>query len=648
MCGIAGIFRADQLPVLKDDLLRFTNSMAHRGPDGFGIWIHPDSAIGFGHRRLSILDLSDAAAQPFHSPDGRFSLTYNGEIFNFTEIRSELRQIGHAFHTESDTEVLLHAWMQWGQDCLFRFNGMWAFALWDNQEKTLTLCRDRFGVKPLYYLYLPGNILAFASETIAFRHLNGYERKADTVKINIALQRVFALEGSGQTPFQNVHALPAGHIAVVQSDLGIHTRRWWNTLDNLVEVPKTYEACVQHLRELLQDACRIRLRSDVPVATALSGGLDSSAVYAMTHLAGQQHTERHATDWQQAFTSVFPGNPTDEAEYARLVTNHFNGRITEVHQQFNTLADRLIADTKTFDSIYLSPVSVASDLYRSMYNNGIRVSLDGHGVDEMAYGYGHAVQQAWQEEIKAGNSEYARDLEETYVHLFQPEIRESMRQALLRSLQAEVPPLAANKSLMRTLYEEWLPESVREAYRSLRGSPKPVQPWTKALIRNPEGLSMPMPRQEEAEYLEFHATLLPTLLRNFDRASMQAGIESRMPFMDYRIVCFLFSLPRSYKVGHGFTKRIIRDAIRPYLPIQIVDRTWKVGFNAPMPEWFTGPLKSWVQDTVASPSFQQNPNWNGNIIRAFVENKYTLNNWTQEECMQVWPYLSAHLILEKS
>jgi asparagine synthase (glutamine-hydrolysing) len=649
MCGIAGIFRWDKKNISEESITRFTDSMAHRGPDGKGIWRNEDYSLAFGHRRLSILDLSDAAAQPFHSLNKRYSLTYNGEIFNFAELKSELMQNGFSFHTNSDTEVLLNSWIHWGKDCLYKFNGMWAFAIWDKEKEILTLCRDRFGIKPLYYCLTPGKQLAFASETYAFKFLDGFQREADPVNLNIALQQMFALEGRGLTPFKNVSSVPPGHFMTVSTTGNIQLARWWDTLENLPEIPSSYEECVLKLRELLEDACRIRLRSDVPIATALSGGVDSSAVYAMTYQAGQKQNKANlhqAIEWQHAYTASFPGSLTDETEYARKVSNHIGGKLIEVHQSFQSLADRLIQDMRIFDSIYLSPVTVASDLYKKMYSDGIRVSLDGHGVDEMTYGYGHSVKDAWMEEMRAGNTAYASDLGNTFVQLFPPELQNHIRESLLQT-NFENPTAPTPESFNKNLYNRFVPDSVKEIYRSWRGSPKAPTPWIKPHSNKLNPFIIHTPEKEKSQYLEFHESTLPTLLRNFDRASMMAGIESRMPFMDYRIVCFLFALPREYKLGHGYTKRIIRDAIQPYLPADIVYRTWKVGFNAPLNDWFAGPLKPWIQDVVNSHSFRTNENWNGKAIADFVHKKYQAQTWGQEECMQLWPYLSAFELLQK-
>jgi asparagine synthase (glutamine-hydrolysing) len=648
MCGIAGILKWDNSIVTEEAILSFTDSLKHRGPDGRGIWIHANQKIALGHRRLSILDLSEAGHQPQHSSDKRFTISYNGEVFNFIDLKKDLIQLGYHFYTNSDTEVVLNAWKEWGVDCLYKFNGMWAFAIWDDVNKSLTLCRDRFGIKPLYYCTGGNNQFSFASETYAFKYLDGYKREADPQKLNLALQSMFGMEGRGETPFKNLFAIPPGHYMTVSHTGERNLKRWWNTLEHLVEIPDTYEGCVHHLRYLLEDACRIRLRSDVPVATALSGGVDSSAVYAMTHLAGQNpgvSNERQANHWQHAFTASFPGADTDETEYAQMVAAHVGGNLTKIYQSFDTLADRIIQDTIQFDSIYLSPVSVASDLYKAMYQNGIRVSLDGHGVDEMAYGYGHSVKEAWQEEFLNSNLNYAEDLEITFSNLFSPNLRETMRNSLHTSLQeTNTPP--QQKSKARQLYETMVPQDIKRVYRYFRGSPTRPAAWLKPIKDHPPAFTQ-APQKEKALFLEFHETTLPTLLRNFDRASMMAGIESRMPFMDYRIVCFLFSLPREYKLGHGYTKRIIRDAISPFLPNQIVYRTWKVGFNAPMTLWFSGPLKNWILDSVNSEAFLKNENWNGRAISEYVNTKFKSNTWGMEECMQLWPYLSAQEILKK-
>src|ERR1041385_4700447 len=211
MCGITGIYCLDDSLVNEQSLVRFNNSQKHRGPDGHGIYIDEEKKIGLGHRRLAIIDVSENASQPMAFDNGRYQITFNGEIYNFLELRKELLQHGQIFHTDSDTEVILSAYKLWGASCQDKVNGMWAFAIWDNLDKKIFLSRDRFGIKPLHILFIPGKILAFASETIAFKNLDGFERKINKENLCAVLQNTFALEGYGKTIFENMIKLPPGH-----------------------------------------------------------------------------------------------------------------------------------------------------------------------------------------------------------------------------------------------------------------------------------------------------------------------------------------------------------------------------------------------------------------------------------------------------
>ena len=229
MCGISGIYNLNNNPVYLETLKRFTDSMVHRGPDGAGYELFDNNTLGLGQRRLSILDLSEAGKQPMSYADGRYWMTYNGEIFNFIEVREELQQLGHAFKSDTDTEVILAAYAQWGKACLDKFNGMWAFVIWDSQEKTLFLARDRFGIKPLYYVHQPSKFFAFASETRAFKFLEGFKREVDEELLKINLQDSYALEGLGYTPFKNIVQLLPGHCMVIRKGNEPKQKRWWQS-----------------------------------------------------------------------------------------------------------------------------------------------------------------------------------------------------------------------------------------------------------------------------------------------------------------------------------------------------------------------------------------------------------------------------------
>lgn len=425
--------------------------------------------------------------------------------------------------------------------------------------------------------------------------------------------------------------------------------QWWNNRLALIDIPDTYESCVEYMRFQLDDACRIRMRSDVLLATTLSCGIDSSAVYSSIYHVRQQSDSlaRTASNWQYAFTASFPGAPTDETSYAHMVTNQIGGSLIEVQESHQAILKNIISDTVKFDSIYLSPVNVASSFYNTMHSQGIRVSINGHGVDEMMYEYSHLVADAWTQEHLKGNKDYAHDLAATYDSLFPPEQFFAAEASLYQRYQEKSKPAAVRTSF-RQLHDDLVPEAIKREYRALRKSPAAPLAWLKLDTTGFIGQTLNPQFAEFELYTEFHTTILPTLLRNYDRSSMLSGIESRMPFMDYRMVSFMFSLPREYKVGHVYTKRILRDAIRPRLPAEIVNRTWKVGFNAPMLDWFAGPLRGWLEDTVHSRSFRESPWWNAKAIIKTVEDKQKSNTWGQEECMTLWPVLSAHLILNKT
>ena len=290
---------------------RFTDALAHRGPDGRGVALEHDGRVALGHRRLAILDLSEAGHQPMTSPGGRYVITYNGEIYNFLELRRRLEQAGAAFRTESDTEVILAAFERWGTDCLQRFNGMWSLAVWDRHERRLMLSRDRFGVKPLYFMVGPRR-LAFASELKAFLRLDGFQAVENTE----ALRARLAGDRAGHVLLRGVDSLPPGHCLEVTRN-GVLRRRWWNTLDHLVAVPDDLEEQAEEFRRLLFDACTLRVRSDVAVASSLSGGLDSSSVVCAL-AAAQAHgsTERQAPHWRRAYIAGFPGTVQDETTHA--------------------------------------------------------------------------------------------------------------------------------------------------------------------------------------------------------------------------------------------------------------------------------------------------------------------------------------------
>ena len=321
------------------------------------------------------------------SADQRYWITFNGEIFNYLELRDELQALGHRFASDSDTEVLLAAYAQWGPACQTRFNGMWAFAIWDSRDRVLFLSRDRWGIKPLLYSFDNGTF-AFASELKAFAALDGFDNRIDQEHMALVLRDLCADERGERTLLAGVRRLPGGHCLTVRADGSHNIERWWRTLDHRRAVARNFEDQAAEFRELLYDACGLRMRSDVPLATALSGGLDSSSIACIVNELGRAQRGRHlAPEWQRAFVACFTGTRLDERPYAEQVIAHTGMQPVFVEMNLEQHIDRveqIMFDNEAItDVLHLGPWCV----YGAMRQNGIVVSMDGHGADELLAGY---------------------------------------------------------------------------------------------------------------------------------------------------------------------------------------------------------------------------------------------------------------------
>jgi len=580
MCGIFGAVGSISIDLAN----KCIDTMIHRGPDGRGLW--HKSGITLGHRRLSILDLTERGHQPMSFSNERYWITYNGEIYNFLEIRGELEALGHYFKSESDTEVVLAAFVEWGEACLFRFNGMWAMAIWDHQERRLFLSRDRLGKKPLFYGISDTGAFIFASEMKALFPL------LKTVTPNGPLfssQNVFRYEASQDCVIKEIKRFPAGHAAWMH-DGRLSIRRWWNTLDHQIDTPKRYEEQVEQFRELFKDACRIRMRSDVPLGTALSGGLDSSATIAtMENISKAGRSERISTHPQHAFVASFPGSPLDESNYARAVSKHIHVPITYIEVDPIKALDSIDEQFYKFEDFYItSPIPFIAT-YAAVRKEGVRVTLDGHGADELFGGYSGDFLLALKD---AGlNIPKALDILKTYYDSY-PADSTQFRQ---------LPP----RMLYLTKYH--LKNLARSAFK--RKNIITSRDFSHAVWKSLSAMDRQL-------YISTHETILPTLLRNYDRYSMANGVEIRMPFLDHRILSFAFSIPYTSKIRGGFSKAIVRDAVAPLLPNEVVWRKTKLGFNSPIVDWFKGPLRSYIEDILESRDFKECP-----LIDAVVVSK---------------------------
>lgn len=651
MCGIAGVWNFNDKIIELNDLERFTDSLTHRGPDGSGYTLYNNKTLGLGHRRLSILDLSENGKQPLEYLNGRYSITFNGEIYNFIELKRILQKEGYTFQSESDTEVILAAYDFWGKDCLKKFNGMWAFAIWDNSKKRLFLSRDRFGVKPLHYIYKQNDFFAFASETIAFKYLSNFKREFDTQLLSRSILSFSSIEAFGYTIFKDVTQLLPGHYIEIEKGQKPVQIKWWSTLDNLVTFPTNYEDQVAYFKEIFEDACRIRMRSDVPLASALSGGVDSSAVYCMLHHLMNDNSiqkERLPSNWQKAFVATFPNTKVDERHFAEEVIKFTKGNAKYLVPDYSQLINDIEQGTILFDGISGGPIICLTDVYKGMRADNIVVSMDGHGVDEMMYGYRNSVFSALIKAIE-NQDPLANELRETYLGiLFENEREEktpfidelfkkqNKQNRIYRNLKALKNLLLKSKKvngLPKINSFDWLYE------KEIKSLPYLTEDFFGEKNRA---------TKESIIYNHFHYDELPYNLRDFDRGSMQHGIEIRMPFMDYRLVSFIFSIPQTSKLGGGFTKRILRDSMKGIMPEAIRNRKLKIGLGSPMKEWFNGPLGEFIMDEVNSINFQQSSIFDGKKIGDWTAEKHKKNSWTENDCSLFWPYLNAHILIKNN
>jgi asparagine synthase (glutamine-hydrolysing) len=570
MCGIFGVVGRIESAQAEACLAR----LAHRGPDGSSLW--SGEGVTLGHTRLAILDRAARADQPMASRDGRYRIVFNGEIYNFLELRQELIGHGHRFVTDSDTEVILCAFAQWGPSCLDRFNGMWSFAIWDTRERALFLARDRFGKKPLFYAQIPEVGFIFASEMKAIVPL------LPNVRANASLirdrGRMFLYESSAECLVENIARFPAANWGWLREDK-LTTRRWWCTLDHLVGVPDSYADQTELLRETFLHACRLRLRSDVPVGTSLSGGLDSSAVISgVAQVARNAHLERTPGGWQTAFVASFPGTALDETVYARRAANHLGIDPVVIEVDPVAAASNLLRDCYLFEELYVTNPAPFMQVYREVRRRGVSVSLDGHAADELFGGYPM--------DFPAALWDARRD----------PALR---WQVLLTCIDA-LPEARAQFPRPGNPVQHWLGWQAKDLVKRFLGYNARLSSRDR---RHPAWHQLDTLGRRL--YISTHETILPTLLRNYDRYSMANGVEVRMPFLDHRVVCLAFSLPWHAKIRNGYSKAILRDAMAPYMPAEIAYRKTKIGFNAPIMDWMRGPLREFFLDAVESRAFRE-------------------------------------------
>ena len=633
MCGIAGIWHFNGESVSKEKLVRYTDSMVERGPDGAGHELYENGTVGLGHRRLSILDLSDAGKQPMAYLDNRYHISYNGEVFNFPDLKKELEQKGYPFRSDTDTEIILASFDAWGVECLNKFNGMWAFAIWDSREKQLFMARDRFGIKPFYYTLQPGKMLAFASETRAFKQLEGFSRSLDQKMVKLQAEGG-RIHGSGYTIFKDIYSILPGHYAIVKQDGLLTQKRWWNIEEHAWKsVPQTLEEQAEQYYELFEDACKIRLVSDVKVATALSGGLDSSSVYSVVNkLLKKGNLNRVPEDSQKAVVVTFPGLENDERIFAEKAIEYTGGEGIFLPQEYPNLAEQITKDTIMFDGLNPSPITAISGIYRGMRQNGITVSLDGHGVDEMLYGYRDMLYNLFNYYYKTRDFSQADRVRDVIIPTY-PEHEQQRVLGNLNLLMKEArSPLSGIKAVVKKMIGRETMD--RSQYQSSRMLSPIGQPYDFSHLSYPEQII----------FNETFVETLPDIFRNFDLAGMMNSVEIRMPFMDWRLVTYQFSLPIESKIGKSFNKLVLREAMKGRMAEEIRTRRLKIGISSPVASWFRGELKEWVLDTCHQSGFNSGYENLGKKWLADLETSYKTDGPDHALSVKTWQAINLYLI----
>jgi asparagine synthase (glutamine-hydrolysing) len=626
MCGIAGVFDSIGSSQIGPITGAMTATLAHRGPDANGLWIDAEAGIALGHRRLSIVDLTQAGAQPMASANGRWLTVYNGELYNTEDLRGEIAAAGHRvnWRGHSDTEVILEAVTKWGVlEAVKRFNGIFALALWDRHERRLWLIRDRIGVKPLYWAKLSNGGIVFASELRALRAHPGFDATINPPAV-AAYLRSACIQGP-LTIYRKAWKIPPAHILSIAAQAEPKTFCYWNLgeiaaagqrdLDNRSDVELT-----DHLEDLLTDAVGRQMLADVPLGAFLSGGIDSSTVVALM----QKQSSRPI----RTFSIGFREENFNEATHAKKVAAHLGTDHTElIVDPVSALAviGRLpdIYDEPFADSSQI-PTFLVSELAR----RDVTVALSGDGGDECFAGY---VRHHWIDRLSRLTALVPTSVlggTGSALRALSPEVWDSFLSPLPQRLlprhagdkihkAAAILALGNTESMYRGAIAQW-----PDPHAAMPGVAEPKGIWDE------EGAAQKLPdRVARLRYFDMMHYLPDDILTKVDRASMAVSLEARVPLLDHRVVEYAWRLPRSQLGGSRNGKLILRRILHRHVPAAVVERP-KMGFAVPIGDWIRGPLLEWASDLLSEQSLRSTGMFDSGLIRTrFREHLEGRRNW---------------------
>lgn len=618
MCGLAGILsqRGESREELETVARRMAATLRHRGPDDAGSWSDPRHGVAFGFRRLAILDLSPAGHQPMQSSSGRYTIVFNGEVYNHRSLRARLEGDGTAFRGHSDTEVVLAAFDRWGvRPALRRFVGMFAMAVWDAGEGKLTLVRDRLGIKPLY-VHAAGGSVSFASELRGLREAPGFDAALDPDAVAAYLRNLYVPDP--HCIFRNVQKLPPGHL------LELHAPRpglprpepYWSAGDVAREGARAgfsgnEEDALEELERLLRDAVETRLQADVPVGLLLSGGVDSTAVASFAQECSEQPVK--------SFTIGFRKRAHDEASHARRVAEHLGTDHTELTVGAEDALAVVPELAEIQDEPHANPSLIPTYLISRLARDSVTVALSGDGGDEVFGGYNRYVYGSRLLPWFHGTPRPVRRLAAAAIESVPAERWSAVHAGLSPLLPPPLRQRLAGEKLAKVgrLLRQ---EDVSGMYRSLlscsdparlmrNGAPEPDDPLVGIFgRREPSDLLHRMMLADQVMYLP------GDLLSKVDRASMAVSLEVRVPLLDHRIQEFSWRLPRDFKVRGLTGKRLLRKLLHRRVPRDLVDRP-KVGFTVPVDDWLRGALRPWAEEHLSRESLERDGLFDAPAVR---------------------------------
>ncbi len=618
MCGLTGLWQSvPAAEQLREGVATMTRALAHRGPDDEGLWFDDSCGIGLGHRRLSIFDVSPLGHQPMRSSSGRWTLVFNGEIYNFLELRTELERLGHAFQSRSDTEVLLAAIEQWGvEEALMRSVGMFAIAAFDSVAEKLWLGRDRLGKKPLYWGNIGGG-LAFASELHSFRA--AFPAELATDRDSWALYARFGFLPEPFTIYEGIRKLSAGCLLAVgradlQAPLEVVERAFWK-LDDVAErglVTRVHErsdvAQLDELHDLLRDAVRLRAQSDVPIGAFLSGGIDSSLVVALM--------QEQCTSPIRTFSVGFSEKEFDES----LAASEIAARLGTQHTTFLARPEDLLALVAQLPEVYDEPFADSSQLptllVSRLAREHVTVALTGDGGDELFAGYNRHV---WANRLKFSlPRSWARGLTllpserwTALVDALNPLLPSRLRVRQAGEKIHKLSRLAGTQTPQErhvALATQWFPDEHVVPGGALRRTRAEL-----GLLLSADARSVVHP-VERALWFDTVQGLPGDMLVKVDRATMSVGLEARQPLLDHRLVEMSWRMPMHLKLRDGVGKWALREILARYLPRQVFERP-KQGFAVPLAQWLRGPLREWADDLLSPRALAETGIFDASLVR---------------------------------